>query len=159
MLVVHLGLGYSLPIWPALLMVGASALVNLWATVGRPAPARLGDREVAFYLGFDLLQLAGLLYLTGGLNNPFAVLILAPVTVSATVLSRASTIALSLIALAVVALLPFFHLPLPWPDVVAIGSIARRREVRWTLLVASRCGRVRSVISGSRSPKSGRSSC
>lgn len=116
LLVVHLGLGYSLPIWPALLMVGASALVNLWATVGRPAPARLGDREVAFYLGFDLLQLAGLLYLTGGLNNPFAVLILAPVTVSATVLSRASTIALSLIALAVVALLPFFHLPLPWPD-------------------------------------------
>lgn len=116
LLVVHLGLGYSLPIWPALLMVGASALVNLWATVGRPAPARLGDREVAFYLGFDLLQLAGLLYLTGGLNNPFAVLILAPVTVSATVLSRTSTIALSLIALAVVALLPFFHLPLPWPD-------------------------------------------
>lgn len=116
LLVVHLGFGYSLPIWPALLMVGASALVNLWATVGRPAPARLGDREVAFYLGFDLLQLAGLLYLTGGLDNPFAVLILAPVTVSATILSRASTIALSLIALAVVALLPFFHLPLPWPD-------------------------------------------
>src|SRR3546814_8580475 len=47
--------------------------------------------------------LAGLLYLTGGLDNPFAVLILAPVTVSATILSRASTIALSLIALAVVA--------------------------------------------------------
>src|SRR3546814_10481762 len=60
--------------------------------------------------------LAGLLYLTGGLDNPFAVLILAPVTVSATILSRASTLALSLLALAVVALLPFFHLPLPWPD-------------------------------------------
>jgi two-component system sensor histidine kinase RegB len=116
LLVVHVWLGYSLPLWPALLMVAASALVNVWATLGRPAPARLGDREVAFYLGFDLLQLAGLLYLTGGLDNPFAVLILAPVTVSATVLSRASTIALSLIALAVVVVLAFFHLPLPWPD-------------------------------------------
>lgn len=116
LVVVHVGLGYELPIWPALLLVGASALVNIWAILGRPAPARLGDREAAFYLGFDLLQLAGLLYLTGGLNNPFAVLILAPVTVSATVLSRASTIGLSAIAVAVVVLLAFFHMPLPWPD-------------------------------------------
>ncbi len=116
LLVVDLGLGYALPLWPALLMVGASALVNVWATLGRPAPARLGDREVAFYLGFDLLQLAGLLYLTGGLNNPFAILILAPVTVSATALSRASTMGLSVVALAVVVLLAFLHMPLPWPD-------------------------------------------
>jgi two-component system sensor histidine kinase RegB len=116
LLVVHVGLGYALPIWPALLLVAASALVNVWATLGRPAPARLGDREVAFYLGFDLLQLTGLLYLTGGLNNPFAVLILAPVTVSGTVLSRASTIGLALTALAAVVFLAFVHMPLPWPD-------------------------------------------
>jgi two-component system sensor histidine kinase RegB len=116
LLIVHVGLGYQLPIWPALLAVAASALVNVWAMVGRPGPARLGDREVAFYLGFDLVQLAVLLYLTGGLNNPFVVLILAPVTVSATVLSRASTIALSVLALAVLVFLAFFHLPLPWPD-------------------------------------------
>jgi two-component system sensor histidine kinase RegB len=116
LLIVHVGLGYHLPIWPAFVMVAASALVNIWTTLGRPAAARLGDREVAFYLAFDLLQLAALLYLTGGLNNPFAILILAPVTVSATVLSRASTIGLSLLALAVVVLLAFFHLPLPWPD-------------------------------------------
>lgn len=116
LIIVHFGLGYRLPIWPAIVMVGASALVNVWVTVGRPATVRLGDREVAFYLAFDLLQLTGLLYLTGGLNNPFAVLILAPVTVSATVLSRTSTIGLALLALVVIALLAFFHLPLPWPD-------------------------------------------
>lgn len=113
---VHFGLGYPLPIWPALAMVAASALFNIWVSIGRRATVRLGDREVAFYLAFDLLQLAALLYLTGGLHNPFAILILAPVTVSATVLSRASTIFLSLLAIAVVALLAFFHLPLPWPD-------------------------------------------
>ncbi len=116
LLVVHVGLGYRLPIWPALAVVGASAVVNIWTMLGRPAPARLGDRKVAIYLGFDQLQLAALLYLTGGLHNPFAVLILAPVTVSATVLSRASTIALSLVALTVLVLLALFHLPLPWPD-------------------------------------------
>jgi two-component system sensor histidine kinase RegB len=116
LVIVHFGLEYRLPIWPAFVMVAASALVNVWVTLGRPATVRLGDREVAFYLAFDLLQLTALLYLTGGLNNPFAILILAPVTVSATVLSRASTIFLSLLALAVVVLLAFFHLPLPWPD-------------------------------------------
>lgn len=116
LLFVHVGLGYDLPIWPAMLAVAASALVNIWASVGRSGAARLGDREVALYLAFDLIQLAVLLYLTGGLNNPFAVLILAPVTVSATVLSRTSTIALSTLALVVLVVLAFFHLPSPWPD-------------------------------------------
>ena len=55
---------------------------------GRRATERLSDRAAAAYLGFDLLQLAALLYLTGGLHNPFALLILAPITVSATILSR-----------------------------------------------------------------------
>lgn len=116
LLVVHAVLGYRLPIWSALLVVAASAAVNIWATVRRPGPARLRDREAALYLGFDLVQLAALLYLTGGLHNPFAILILAPVTVSATVLSRASTIALSALALAALVFLALAHLPLPWPD-------------------------------------------
>jgi two-component system sensor histidine kinase RegB len=57
-----------------------------------------------------------LLYLTGGLHNPFAVLILAPVIVSATVLSRFSTIALSVLALVTIAVLALDHLPLPWAN-------------------------------------------
>ncbi len=57
-----------------------------------------------------------MLYLTGGLGNPFAILILAPVIVSATVLSRRSTVWLSLMALASIVLLARFHMPLPWPN-------------------------------------------
>ncbi len=113
LLTVHVGLGYALPIWWALGAVAASAALNLWASLGRK-PAMLGDRAAAAFLGYDLLQLAVLLYLTGGLGNPFAALILAPVTVSATSLSRRSTAALSLTAVAAVGVLAAYHLPLPW---------------------------------------------
>jgi two-component system sensor histidine kinase RegB len=55
-----------------------------------------------------------LLYLTGGLENPFAILILAPVTVAATILSRGPTLALTVLAMVLVTLLAFFRAPLPW---------------------------------------------
>jgi two-component system sensor histidine kinase RegB len=111
----HFGLGYELPLGWALCAVAASALVNLWASRGGRASSRLSDREAALYLGFDLVELVALLYLTGGLNNPFAILILAPVTVSAATLSRATTAVLAVLAVIAVVLLSFWHLPLPWP--------------------------------------------
>jgi two-component system sensor histidine kinase RegB len=114
--VVHFGLGYRVPLLATLAAVAVSVVVNIWATVGRRSPERLGDRAAAFYLAYDLLQLGVLLYLTGGLHNPFAVLILAPVIVSATVLSRFSTMALSVLALVVIAVLALDHLPLPWAN-------------------------------------------
>ena len=61
-------------------VVASSALLNLVLIVLRQWAARLGARDAALYLGYDILQLAVLLYLTGGLQNPFAILILAPVT-------------------------------------------------------------------------------
>jgi len=114
--VTRFGLGYPLPILWAVAAVGVSAALNLWLAGRRHRSPLLSDRMAAAQLGYDMIQLAALLYLTGGLGNPFAVLILAPVTVSATVLSRRSTVSLSALALAIVALLAHSHLPLPWPD-------------------------------------------
>jgi two-component system sensor histidine kinase RegB len=111
----HFGLGYELPLGWALCAVGTSALVNLWARRRGRASSRLSDREAALYLGFDLVELAVLLYLTGGLNNPFAILILAPVTVSAATLSRVTTAVLAVLAVVAVVVLSLWHLPLPWP--------------------------------------------
>ena len=115
LLFVHVSLDYPLPLVTALLVVGASAAVNIVATLQRPVQTRLTDRDVAAYLAFDVFQLSGLLFLTGGLENPFAVLILAPVTVSATILSRPTTIGLCLFTLLAIAVLVFFRWPLPWP--------------------------------------------
>jgi two-component system sensor histidine kinase RegB len=115
-LIVHYGLGFRLPLLPALGVVASSALLNLVLIVLRQWAARLGARNAALYLGYDVLQLAVLLYLTGGLQNPFSILILAPVTVAATILSRRAVIALSLLAVAAISVLALRHMPLPWRD-------------------------------------------
>jgi two-component system sensor histidine kinase RegB len=112
---VHYGLGYSLPIFHCAAAVGASALLNVLLTVRGSLGRHLPDYHAVLYLAYDVLQLTALLYLTGGLNNPFALLILAPVIVSATALSRTATIGLGGLAVAAITILAFFYEPLPWP--------------------------------------------
>src|SRR5689334_9289699 len=115
-LVVHYALNFPMRIGWAGATVAALAAVTLAAQVRRPQSERLTDRESALYFAFDILQLAVLLYLTGGLNNPFSVLILAPVTVSAAALSYRSTLGLAGLAIACIVLLAMRHEPLPWPE-------------------------------------------
>lgn len=113
-LVVHLGFGFTLPVIACLCVVAITALSNLMLSVRMPQRARLGDVGATLLLGFDMLQLGMLLYLTGGLENPFSILILAPVTVAATILARGPTLALTILAMVLVTLLAFFRAPLPW---------------------------------------------
>lgn len=114
LLIVHYGLGFDLPIGPALATVGVSVLINLTLAIRRRAGVAPGERSVVRYLAFDIVQLAVLLYLTGGLQNPFAFLLLAPVAVSATVLGAVSTVALCTLVFASISVLAFWHQPLPW---------------------------------------------
>ncbi len=116
LLVVRFVLGWPLPIGAALAAVGASVLLNMAMTFRRPFRGRLREGEAAAYLAFDILQLAALLYLTGGLGNPFSLLFLGPVTVSATTLSRAATALLGGLVVACASVLAFYHMPLPWTD-------------------------------------------
>ncbi|TQV76323.1 ActS/PrrB/RegB family redox-sensitive histidine kinase [Denitrobaculum tricleocarpae] len=115
--IIYFGFDFELPVLAALLVVAASGLLNVVQSATRRADPWLSDRDAALTLGFDLLQLAVLLGLTGGLSNPFAILILAPVTVSASNLSRRSTLLLSILAVAAVSTLAFWHYPLPWTAV------------------------------------------
>src|SRR5215470_7957387 len=112
--VVHWGLNFSLPVLAVGGAIALSALLNLTVSLGRPASARIDDREATIFLAFDIIQLGVLLYLTGGLTNPFALLLLAPVAIGATILSLASNIALSLLTIISIGLLALFHQPLPW---------------------------------------------
>ncbi len=114
LLTVHYGIGFHLPLVPALAVVAGSALLNVILIVHRQVARQLGERYAALCLGYDILQLAILLYLTGGLQNPFSILIVAPVTVGATILSRRPVIALSVFAVAAISALALWHLPLPW---------------------------------------------
>ena len=113
-LTVHFGIGFELPLAACFAVIAATAASNVWLARQRAARARLGNREAALFLGFDLVQLTVLLYLTGGIHNPFVILMLAPVTVSATILSRAATAILVGLAIACITAIVFWHLPLPW---------------------------------------------
>src|SRR5580700_1192614 len=114
LLTVHFLFGFSLPLLPALAVVGCSVLLNLGSLLYHRAGARLGERAAALYLAYDTLQLAILLYLTGGLENPFSILMLAPVTVAATALSRRPVIALATLAVGCITVIGWWHDPLPW---------------------------------------------
>src|SRR3954451_6836455 len=67
LLVVYYGFGFAVPLAPAFAVVFCSVLLNLGITLYRHAKARHSEREAALFLGYDLLQLGVLLYLTGGL--------------------------------------------------------------------------------------------
>ncbi|MDO5632543.1 MAG: ActS/PrrB/RegB family redox-sensitive histidine kinase [Paracoccus sp. (in: a-proteobacteria)] len=95
-----LALGVLFPVVPVALLIAAAAVLNLWLVMR--GPQRMSPRAVLGQLGFDLVQLSALLALTGGIANPFALLVLAPVTVSATVLDRRLTVALGLLAAALI---------------------------------------------------------
>jgi two-component system, sensor histidine kinase RegB len=104
--------GLALEIDLCFLVVGASVIGNLVTTFVFPENKRLTERENFGMVLFDLVQLGLLLYLTGGLHNPFALLLLGPVTISATALSLRSTIFLCSIAIVIVTVLALTHLPL-----------------------------------------------
>ena len=114
LLLLHYGIEYEVPLGYALAVVGASALLNVIVGIRNPSSTRLGDGAAALYLTYDSVQLAMLLYLTGGLDNPFAALFLAPVAVAATVLSLRATIWVAVVVLSCVSVLAVVHRPLPW---------------------------------------------
>ena len=92
--------------------VGAAVAANLVAIFLFPENRRLTQAEVTATLLFDTAQLALLLALTGGLNNPFSLLILVPVTIAATALERRPTILLGLATMGMITLAELYHLPL-----------------------------------------------
>jgi two-component system, sensor histidine kinase RegB len=115
-LVTRFGLRFDLPIAWCFLCIGVSALLNVGLRLRFPVSQRLNDRRATNLLGFDILQLAALLYLTGGVVNPFSILFLAPVMISAASLPLRRTIALLLLALTCATVLTFWHKPLPWDE-------------------------------------------
>ena len=112
--IVYLGLGYALPLWRCIGVIAASALLNILLAVRYEASHRLTNREATVHLAYDVLQLAALLYLTGGIANPFALMFLAPVVIAATTLNLSNTLILGVVAFLAITLIAVVHEPLPW---------------------------------------------
>lgn len=113
-LVVFFGLGFPLPVGPCFALIAVSAWLNLYLSFRYPSVHLLQPNTALILLLIDASQLAGLLYLTGGITNPFAVLMIVPVVISATSLPLRLTVILGAFVIAVAALVSVVHLPLPW---------------------------------------------
>jgi two-component system sensor histidine kinase RegB len=108
------GLEFDVPVVPCVTIIGLSALLNLVLQITFNPMQRLEPVYAAALLALIIVELAALLFLTGGLQNPFSFLFLAPVLISATALPIRLTIALGVLAVACASALVFFYLPLPW---------------------------------------------
>jgi two-component system, sensor histidine kinase RegB len=108
------GLEFDVEVIPCLTIIGLSALLNLALQMAFNPMQRLEPAYAAALLALNIIELAGLLFFTGGLENPFSFLFLAPVLISATALPIRLTIALGVLAVVCASLLVFFHLALPW---------------------------------------------
>jgi two-component system, sensor histidine kinase RegB len=111
---VFFGMQYQMPIGQCLMVIGVALGLNAVLYFRHRDARVLTEREAAAQLAFDILQLTAMLALTGGIENPFALLYLAPIVISAGNLSLGATLALALLAFASSSFITIFHYPLPW---------------------------------------------
>lgn len=130
-------LGFPLPVGVCFALIASSAWLNLFLAFRYPATHRLRPGAAMAILLFDAAQLAGLLYMTGGLDNPFALLMSVPVVVSATSLPLRMTGMLGAFAIAATTLLAFYHEPLPWFPGATLEMPFHYTAGMWVAVVSS----------------------
>lgn len=113
-IVVAFVLHYHLPVLACMTVIGVAAVVNLLIWLRLPGGRLATGREAVLQLGFDLVQLSLLLILTGGLSNPFSILLVAPVVVAAATLNSRYAVIVGVLALVLVGLMSLWSMPLPW---------------------------------------------
>ena len=132
---VRIGLNFDFPILLAASPIMASALLNVMLSVAYPSTKRLSAGEATAFLAYDIVQLAALLFFTGGIENPFALMFLAPVVISASTLDLWNTLILCALAFLSVTFLWQAHLPLPWSPVDGFGLPALYQLGIWVSLL------------------------
>ena len=109
---VYFYLKLDFPIFIAHIVILLGLSTNLYLQF-KIKSLQLKDFYAAIFLFFDLVQLSILLYLTGGISNPFSILIIIPSIVSSTFLSMGTTFILGILTVVSLFLLTLFHHPLP----------------------------------------------
>ncbi|MCZ0961318.1 ActS/PrrB/RegB family redox-sensitive histidine kinase [Paracoccus benzoatiresistens] len=126
-----MGVGFALE--PVLALIGAAVAMNLWQVLS--PPRRTSARLAVVQLTFDLIQISALMALTGGLANPFALLVLAPVTVAATSLDTRETVALGVATMVLISAVSLCALPLHDADGQELVLAPMLALGHWTALM------------------------
>ena len=110
--IVYFAFEFKLPFLSCSLIIIIGVLSNIYLQF-KFKKNQLNNFASTFFLFYDLLQLSALLYLTGGITNPFSILLIVPAIVASTFLTLSSTINLSIITIIILIILTIYHLPLP----------------------------------------------
>ena len=113
----------TIPLTECLFVVLLSILVNFSSYFIQRGNSTLTDKKTFLFLLFDISQLVGLLFLTGGIFNPFVILILAPIIISASYLSAFWTILLSFYSIVLILIINLNYIPLNWEEKFITPSI------------------------------------
>ncbi|MFD2238886.1 ActS/PrrB/RegB family redox-sensitive histidine kinase [Aureimonas populi] len=106
-------LWFPFPVSACFALIALSLALNVWLRLRYRKSHRLSSRAVALVMAFDILQPASLLFLTGGIYNPFAIFLIVPAMIAAATQPPQTVLGLSLLAVASASFLTFFHFPLP----------------------------------------------
>ena len=113
--VVYFIFKFKLPFLYCSLVIFIGILTNFYLQF-QFKKSQLNNFTSTFFLFYDLIQLSLLLYLTGGITNPFSILLIVPAVVSSTFLTLRSTINLSIFTIIILVTLTFYNFPLPYYD-------------------------------------------
>jgi len=102
----------QIPFFETLSIILLSVAVNFYSYFEERKNKSISNIKSFYYLLFDTLQLGFLLFLTGGIVNPFSILIVAPVITSASYLPALMTVILSIISIVIIIILNFYFIPL-----------------------------------------------
>ena len=123
LLIVNLVFEFQIPLKECLAVILLSILINLFSSYNQKKNPTLSYEKTFIFLLFDISQLVALLYLTGGIFNPFIILILAPIIISASYLPALWTIILSMYSILLIFFINYFYVPLDWKESFFTPSI------------------------------------
>ena len=130
LLIVKYIFDFTIPVTECLIVILASVLINIFSSYIQKDNPTLNYQKTFIFLLFDISQLVALLFLTGGIFNPFIILILAPIIISASYLPSLWTIFLSLYSITLILLLNYYFIPIDWkqdfltPKIYKIGILS-----------------------------------
>ena len=108
-------LKFEFPYLETLVLISLSVLLNIYLELNKSRFVTINNYYATINIFYDLVQLVLLLFITGGLSNPFSILIIVPTTISVTYLSRGSSQFIVICSIILATTIAFFHMPLPGP--------------------------------------------
>jgi two-component system sensor histidine kinase RegB len=111
--IVYFYFNFSFNIEYCYLLVLFSSFLNIFLQIKSKKTELLSNKQATFSILYDLFQLSGLLFLTGGLTNPFSIFIVAPITTAAGFLNLRSSILIGFLSIVLIIILSLFYFELP----------------------------------------------